>query len=105
MTIQRIEAEPTQTHEETGRSQLAGLIGLASLGLIPLLFSAPTPVMTYSTASESTYTVRLSTAANDFEMMSDALLRIHDTLLSEAKELDMAARRVLSQHLWDLYIL
>lgn len=104
MKIKCLEALPTQPHEETSDSRVAGFVRLTSLGLIPLLLSMHTPVMTYSAATESTYTVRISTAANDFEMVSDVLFRIHETLLSEGKELDIAARRVLSQYLWDLYV-
>ena len=104
MTVQALETESTQSHDETSRSPLASFIMLVSLGLMPHLVDVTGPVVTYSTASESTYTVPATTASMEFEWVTDALFRIHNTLLSEAKELDAAARQVLNQHLWDLYV-
>ncbi len=107
--VQTLEASSTQSqssslHERAGSHVLANLLMLASLGLIPSPAPTASLVLTYPGQSESTYSVRALRETQELEQVTEVLTRIHDTLLSEAKELEPDARQILSEQLWNLYI-
>ena len=107
--VQALESAPTQSHggrphDRAGGHAFANLLMLASLGLIPPLAPTATLKLTYSGQDESTYSVRALREPQDLEQVTAALARIHDALLSDAKQLDQGARQILNEHLWNLYI-